>query len=98
MNSLIRQVTVRPQTTVRVCLLVYMAFCTYVMPFSRRCLQAWLWSVHLLDRDNMNIRITIPAKVSTSLFWCTNMEHVCVSPFRYTHTNTNIVSDTYLTG
>lgn len=81
MNNLIRQVTLRPWATVKVCLslLGHVASFTYIKPFSRLhfcCLQAWLWSIYSPDRHNRNTRLTVSARVTASLVCGMNPEQV----------------------
>lgn len=104
MNNLIRQVTIRTQTIVKVCLspLGHMVSCSYITPFARlnlSCLLARLLSVYSLDKDNMNNKVTIPAEVMTTLVWWTNLEQVSVGVHFLTHMlNATIITDTPLVG
>lgn len=72
MSNLIDQVMYNPQTSFQsyLSLLGHIVSWTYLIPFLSlhlHCLQAWLWTVYIPSKHIMNITVTIPARMGTSI-------------------------------
>ncbi|XP_065406172.1 uncharacterized protein LOC122174245 [Chrysemys picta bellii] len=98
-TGLIQGLKAFPTTTVRSCLtlLGHMASCTYVTRHARlrlRPLQTWVSSIYCPHRDSLNMVVTVPNSVLTSLTWWLDHNVVCEGmPFHAPQPSLHLVTD-----